>query len=1094
VFSDAFAALSAKSYVQKGLVAHWDGIENAGYGKAHDNAATSWTELTGNGPDITNPSGSTVVDDGLTVVRASGTTVDKANAKKILDAYCSGNYTAEVVFDKTKATPNSSKGYENKICVMLMFGRAYSWMGTFGDTQMGINPMTSGGEGDLNGGTYITAKTTLGRHSLSCSQAGSESIVRVDRDLIARKTVTVGTQDRAHGFGFNRAWYEDYGLDGIYHTIRIYDRALDETETAVNYAVDQVRYFGKSASEVTLPYGWRFAATGDGDVRLEKKLAVSAKEGIGGTVVLNGGTGAAVNNIWCEQGGSVAITAVATPADGYVFAGWMGVAGDRKYDNEIEITVDDNVYAVFRESNRTEKLTYTWKGSADGDWNDSLNWLDESSLKGVPQAGDSVVIPAGGSVTLANSSPRFDSMTVAGTLVMTNWTTCLSADSLTIASGGILTCGAAVASESDLSRVWIRCGDLTVAAGGKINVSGRGYRGGVKKTDGERGYGPGSGYLLGGEEEDDIVFIYDSGLIIASPSHGGSGACSLNVNRPKVKAAMPYDDPKMPVMPGSGGYSTKWGAGGAGGGAVLIDASGSVTVDGEISADGVNQTTNVRSQPGSGGSICIACLKFSGKGNISAEGGDGYSSTEVKHALPAGGGSIAIRYDASLQKASDVEGMKISAAAGVYNNIRAKGYIADYSDWRESGLGTLFFTDSKIVEQLLGNGLCGQIKGASSFEIEGDLNMSWGYVRFADEAQSVDIGGDLLLSGANVRLEIGGCVVTNRTQVLEVFGGWRTNKLKVGGDLKLEGTARLDIRAASTNDTEKYGAYVTVEGTMTIGTNCAVYAWSDRVAPSSPYFEVGSLNVETGGLFSAARLGGAGCIDRHTSSFNNAYYEIGSRIPVRGAGRNTSGGGHGGKGGTGTDTSSSWGRAYDDAHRPWLPGSGAAAINKYSIGGNGGGAVIVSAKNGVIRIDGTVSADGENGNWAADSNGLGGGGAGGTILLECKRFAVGETGCLSAKGGTTKPISTSAVGAGGGGRIAVWCGEPWSEKVKNFQISSSVEPFGAEHEQSFSFAGSVCVDGGVALGQYAKDANHGGDGTVYFHHIRKARKFSMILR
>jgi hypothetical protein len=657
-----------------------------------------------------------------------------------------------------------------------------------------------------------------------------------------------------------------------------------------------------------------------------------------------------------------------------------------------------------------------------------------------------------------------------------------------------LECASAVAEERDLSRVWIRCGDLTVAAGGKIDVSGKGYRGGVENADGERGYGPDSGYLLGGEEEDDIVFIYDSGLIIASPSHGGSGACSLNVNRPKVKAAMPYDDPKMPVMPGSGGYSTSWGAGGAGGGAVLIEASGSVTVDGEISADGVNQTTNVRSQPGSGGSICIACLKFSGKGNISAEGGDGYSSTEGKHSLPAGGGSIAVRYDASLQKASDVEGMKISAAAGVYNNIRAKGYIADYSDWRESGLGTLFFTDSKIVEQLLGNGLCGQIKGASSFEIEGDLNMYWGYVRFADEAQSVDIGGDLLLSGANVRLEIGGCIITNRTQVLEVFGGWRANKLKVGGDLKLEGTARLDIRAASTNDTEKYGAYVTVEGTMTIGTNCAVYAWSDRVAPSSPYFEVGSLNVETGGLFSAARLGGAGCIDRHTSSFNNAYYEIGSRIPVRGAGRNTSGGGHGGKGGTGTDTSSSWGRAYDDAHRPWLPGSGAAAINKYSIGGNGGGAVIVSAKNGVIRIDGTVSADGENGNWAEDSNGLGGGGAGGTILLECKRFAVGETGSLSAKGGTTKPISTSAVGAGGGGRIAVWCGEPWSEKVKNFQISSSVEPFGAEHEQSFSFAGSVCVDGGVALGQYAKDANHGGDGTVYFHHIRKARKFSMILR
>jgi hypothetical protein len=390
--------------------------------------------------------------------------------------------------------------------------------------------------------------------------------------------------------------------------------------------------------------------------------------------------------------------------------------------------------------------------------------------------------------------------------------------------------------------------------------------------------------------------------------------------------------------------------------------------------------------------------------------------------------------------------------------------------------------------------LSGQIKGVSSFEHEGDLDMSWGHVRFAEEAQSVDIGGNLVLSADNVRLDIGGCAAINRTQILEVFGGWRANRLEVGGDLKLKGMARLDIRAASTNKTEKYGAYVKVGGTMTVGTNCAVYAWSDRVAPSSPFFEVGSLNVETGGLFSAARRGGAGCIDRHSSSLNNAFYEIGHRIAVRGAGRYTSGGGHGGKGGIGSDTSSKWGAAYDDAHRPWLPGSGAAAINKYSIGGCGGGAIIVSAANGTICIDGTVTADGENGNWATRSNGLGGGGAGGTILLDCRKFILGESGSLSARGGTTTPTSNSAVGAGGGGRIAVWCGEPWSEKVKNFQISSSVEPFGAEHEQSFSFAGSVCVDGGVALGQYAKDANHGGDGTVYFHHIRKARKFSMILR
>lgn len=43
---------TAKSYVQDGLVAMWDGIENAGWG-IHDQNATEWKDLSGNGRDLT---------------------------------------------------------------------------------------------------------------------------------------------------------------------------------------------------------------------------------------------------------------------------------------------------------------------------------------------------------------------------------------------------------------------------------------------------------------------------------------------------------------------------------------------------------------------------------------------------------------------------------------------------------------------------------------------------------------------------------------------------------------------------------------------------------------------------------------------------------------------------------------------------------------------------------------------------------------------------------------------------------------------------------------------------------------------------------
>ena len=39
--------LTARDYVQDGLVAMWDGIENAGWGE-HDATATTWKDLVGN--------------------------------------------------------------------------------------------------------------------------------------------------------------------------------------------------------------------------------------------------------------------------------------------------------------------------------------------------------------------------------------------------------------------------------------------------------------------------------------------------------------------------------------------------------------------------------------------------------------------------------------------------------------------------------------------------------------------------------------------------------------------------------------------------------------------------------------------------------------------------------------------------------------------------------------------------------------------------------------------------------------------------------------------------------------------------------------
>jgi hypothetical protein len=72
---------------------------------------------------------------------------------------------------------------------------------------------------------------------------------------------------------------------------------------------------------------------------------------------------------------------------------------------------------------------------------------------------------------------------------------------------------------------------------------------------------------------------------LLAPSHGGYGGRMPNVEV-WYSNLMPYDDPAAPELPGSSGGSNEYGLGGHGGGAVKIEASGTVTVNGSVLADG----------------------------------------------------------------------------------------------------------------------------------------------------------------------------------------------------------------------------------------------------------------------------------------------------------------------------------------------------------------------------------------------------------------------------------------------------------------------------------------------------------------------------
>ncbi len=109
-----------------------------------------------------------------------------------------------------------------------------------------------------------------------------------------------------------------------------------------------------------------------------------------------------------------------------------------------------------------------------------------------------------------------------------------------------------------------------------------------------------------------------------------------------------YGDPYDPRDLGSGGDTISSQGGGTGGGVVILDITGSLTLNGAIEANGQHGRSSDAS--GSGGSVNIHAERILGTGHISAHGGDGNYADWVTDSGTngGGGGRVALTYDEAL--------------------------------------------------------------------------------------------------------------------------------------------------------------------------------------------------------------------------------------------------------------------------------------------------------------------------------------------------------------------------------------------------------------------------------------------------------------
>ena len=233
------APITAASYVQTGLIAMWDGIENAGWG-THDPTATTWADLTGNydatqrKPDLLG-TGWDWGDDCYIGIANTGATnstigcsVSTAFNTALINAIAS--HTVQIVFK-----PEANRR-------MTIFGQYNAAGGvnyelfTSGRIRTYYNGSPDWYVSCWNTSNFVPKSTTVTCNGTNCSlyinAAYNSQKAQPTADRVKTGNFVLGGEYRRY----------DMSVTGRLYSVRVYSRVLTAAEMAANHAVDKKRF------------------------------------------------------------------------------------------------------------------------------------------------------------------------------------------------------------------------------------------------------------------------------------------------------------------------------------------------------------------------------------------------------------------------------------------------------------------------------------------------------------------------------------------------------------------------------------------------------------------------------------------------------------------------------------------------------------------------------------------------------------------------------------------------------------------------------------------------------------------------------------
>ena len=219
---------TAKDYVQDGLIAMWDGIENAGWG-VHDPNATVWKDLSGNGYDFNLTQHATILDDsvegdGQGVIGDFNYDIVKTPLTIEVCAfdYLKKNTTLEIIGTKFGwgCYYGSMNSARTNSVIFFIGNRSPDYTKFDGQCFCAINSEDFGSLVYINGAKAMDVKDYIGGKS-----------------YIAKSGITtIGGVKNLASSGYGRF------LTGRILYLRLYEREFTIDEIAANYAVDKARF------------------------------------------------------------------------------------------------------------------------------------------------------------------------------------------------------------------------------------------------------------------------------------------------------------------------------------------------------------------------------------------------------------------------------------------------------------------------------------------------------------------------------------------------------------------------------------------------------------------------------------------------------------------------------------------------------------------------------------------------------------------------------------------------------------------------------------------------------------------------------------